>query len=567
MTDWPNKLALPLCLKPDNESAFTMTLGHFLSSEYDDIIPLTNGSGGQGTVFKARHREFGQLRAVKWLHGTIESSPDDSNQPNKTNRLYQVFIREARNLMQLNTAYHPNIVRIYNARLIQHHAMWFPILEMELIKGTDLNTLIEQALPGGLPISLVETLVGQMASALAYCHTLNVIHRDIKSPNVMQDSQAGKFVLVDYGLSLLAGEPVSQERRGTPQYMSPEQYEGLDPSYQSDIYSLGVVLYEALTGELPFGPQPSSDLWRFYSQSHLHASVVPISSLRTDVPAWLEEVVLICLAKDPLARFANGQALVNYLASRVVSPESSSNQPTPQPVAGLTLPAPEWAVRKRPGPAQNEPIDVPRIASSMPPPSPQAAPRYEPPPVTRPQPSAKPGRGSRRLVGIGLLLLGIAAGAYWLLSSGSVGEDIKQARALEQAGQYSQAAAIYQRLIDQGDPSAHKPLFKMYMGGHIGGEQRCRKAFDLLKAAADADDYQACNVLGYVYEYGEYINRETGKVICQYEPNAELAFQYVQKAATAGNVEAMRQLATYYERGFGTAVDEQQAAHWREKEP
>ena len=562
MTDWPNKLALPLGFKPDYESAFTMTLGHFLSSEYDDIVPLAGGSGGQGTVFKARHREFGQLRAVKWLHGTIESSLDDSNQPNKTNRLYQVFIREARNLMQLNTAYHPNIVRIYNARLIQHQAMWFPILEMELIEGTDLNTLIEQAQPGGLPISVVETLVSQLASALAYCHMLNVIHRDIKSPNVMQDSQAGKFVLVDYGLSLLAGEPVSQERRGTPQYMSPEQYEGLDPSYQSDIYSVGVVLYEALTGQLPFGPQPSSDLWRFYSQSHLHAPVVPIVSLRTDVPTWLEEVVLICLAKDPRARFANGQALVNHLTSRGIPPESFSSQP----VAGLTLPGPEWAARKQPGPATNQPIDVPRVAPSMPPPNPQAAPRYEPPPVTRPKPPAKPGRGSRRLIGIGLLLLSMAAGAYWLLSSGSVGEDIKQARALEQDGQYSQAAAIYQRLIDQGDPSAYKPLFTLYMEGHIDEEQRCRKAFDLLRAAADADDYQACNVLGYVYEYGEYINRETGQVICQYEPNAGLAFQYVQKAAMAGNVEAMRQLATYYGRGFGTAVDEQQAAYWRQKE-
>ena len=541
-----------------------MTLGHFLSSEYDDIVPLAGGSGGQGTVFKARHREFGQLRAVKWLHGTIESNPEDSNQPNKTNRLYQVFIREARNLMQLNTAYHPNIVRIFNARLIQHQVTWFPILEMELIEGTDLNTLIEQAQPGGLPIGVVETLLSQMASALAYCHSLNVIHRDIKSPNVMQDSQAGKFVLVDYGLSLLAGEPVSQERRGTPQYMSPEQYEGLDPSYQSDIYSLGVVLYEALTGQLPFGPQPSSDHWRFYSQSHLHAPVVPIGSLRTDVPLWLEEVVLICLDKDPLARFANGQALVSYLVSRGVSPESSSSQP----VAGLTLPAPEWAVRRQPGPTTNQPTDTLGVAPSMPPTNPQATPRYETPPVAGPTPPAKPERGSRRrLVGIGLLLLGLAAGAYWLLSSGSVGEDIKQARVLEQDGQYNQAAEIYQRLIDQGDPSAYKPLFALYMDGHIGGEQRCRKAFDLLRAAADADDYRACNVLGYVYEYGEYINRETGQVTCQYEPNAGLAFQYVQKAAMGGNMEAMRQLATYYERGFGTGVDEQQAAYWRQKEP
>ena len=540
-----------------------MTLGHFLSSEYDNIVPLAGGSGGQGTVFKARHREFGQLRAVKWLHGTIESSPADSHQPNKTNRLYQVFIREARNLMQLNTAYHPHIVRIYNARLIQHQALWFPILEMELIQGTDLNTLIERAQPAGLPIRVVETLVSQLASALAYCHTLQVIHRDIKSPNVMPDSQVGKFVLVDYGLSLLAGEPVSQERRGTPQYMSPEQYEGFDPSYQSDIYSVGVVLYEALTGQLPFGPQPSSDLWRFYSQAHLHAPVVPIGSLRSDVPAWLEEVVLRCLAKDPQARFANGQALVSHLASKGVSAEPFVSPP----VAGSTLPAPDWAVRNQSGAATNGRADAPPAAPSGALTKPPAAPQYAPPPVTRPAPPVQPSRGARLLVGLVLLLLGMAAGAYWLWSPGSGGEDIKQARALEQDGRYSQAAAIYQRLVDQGDPAAYKPLFTLYMNGHIGGEARCRKAFDLLRAAADGDDYQACNVLGYVYEYGEYLNQKTGKVLCPYEPNAGLAFQYVQKAAMAGNVEAMRQLATYYERGFGTAVDEQQATYWRQKEP
>ena len=156
-----------------------MTLGHFLSSEYDEIVPLAGGGGGQGTVFKARHREFGQLRAVKWLHGSIESSPADNGQPNKANRLYGVFLREARNLMQLNTAYHPNIVRIYNARLIQHHALWFPILEMELIEGSNLNTLIEQGRSVGLPVMEVERLFGQMASALAHCHRLNVIHQYI----------------------------------------------------------------------------------------------------------------------------------------------------------------------------------------------------------------------------------------------------------------------------------------------------------------------------------------------------------------------------------------------------
>jgi hypothetical protein len=347
--------------------------------------------------------------------------------------------------------------------------------------------------------------------------------------------------------------------------MSPEQYEGLDPTYQSDIYSLGVVLYEALTGQLPFGPQPSSDLWRFYSQSHLYAPVVPIGSLRTDVPAWLEEVVLICLAKDPLARFANGQALVDYLAGRHVSAQSSSAQPVP----GLTLPAPEWAVKNQPVPAANQPVDAPRGAPSIPPANAQTAHRVEPPPVTRHAPSVKPkGKGSR-FVGIGLLLLGLAAGTYWLFSSsGSGGEEgIKQARALQQAGQYTEAAEIYQRLIDQGEPSAYKPLFRLYMGGHVGGEERCRKAFDLLRAAADADDYQACNLLGYVYEYGEYINRETGAVICRYEPNAKLAFEYVQKAAMGGNIEAMRQLATYYQRGFGTDADEQQAAYWRQKMP
>ena len=530
-----------------------MTLGHFLSSEYDDIVPLAGGSGGQGTVFKARHREFDQLRAVKWLHGTIESDSVDRGQPNKTSRLYEVFIREARNLMQLNTAYQPNIVRIYNARLIQHHSLWFPILEMELIEGTDLNTLIEQGGSVGLPLDRVESLLTQLASALAHCHRFQVIHRDVKSHNVMWDSGAAKFVLVDFGLSLLAGEPVSQERRGTPQYMSPEQYEGLDPSPQSDIYSLGVVIYEALTGQLPFGPETSTDHWRFYSYAHLQASIVPIRSLRSDVPTWLEEVVGLCLAKDPGVRFANGEALMTYLATTSGSTPSPPLTPLPGPIPGLTLPAPEWARRGQR--------------------SPQVETRNTPPPGGQPSPSAKRGRWGKRALGIVFLLVGLLVGLYWLsgndtslFSSGSSADDaMKQAQVLQGSGQYSQAAEIYQRLIDEGEPSAYKPLFRLYMGGHIGGEDRCQKAFGLLQGAADANDYQACNLLGYVYEYGEYVNRETGAVICRYEPDARRAFHYVQKAAVGGNAEAMRQVATYYQRGFGTSVDEPEAARWRRK--
>ena len=538
-----------------------MTLGHFLSSEYDEIIPLAGGSGGQGTVFRARHREFGQLRAVKWLHGSIESSPTDKSQPNKANRLYEVFLREARNLMQLNTAYHPNIVRIYNARLIEHHTLWFPILEMELIEGRNLNTLIEQGESKSLPIAEVESLIGQLASALAHCHRLSVIHRDIKSHNVMLDSQANKFVLVDYGLSLLAGEPVSQERRGTPQYMSPEQYQGLDPSYQSDIYSLGVVLYEALTGQLPFGPQPSNDHWRFYAQAHLHTEVIPIRSLRPEVPPWLEEVIRTCLAKNPPDRFANGQALVSYLATKSIPPV-----PAPRPVSGLTLPTPEWAIRPPVPPPSQNPVAKPSVSD-----------RPEPPRVDRSALTNQRERRGGRAIGWLVLAIGLLAGLYWFLSSEGTPaatqsqsddggqEALSQATAFERAGQYRQAAEIYQRLIEGGEASAYKPLFQLYMGGRVGGAERCQKAFGLLRAAADADDYLACNLLGYVYEYGEYINQGTGQVLCQYVPNAALAFQYVQKAALGGNRDAMQQLALYYQRGFGTSIDQKQANSWRQK--
>lgn len=538
-----------------------MTLDHFLSSEYDEITPLAGGSGGQGTVFKARHREFGQLRAIKWLHGSIESNPADKGQPNKANRLYEVFLREARNLMQLNTAYHPHIVRIYNARLIEHHSLWFPILEMELIEGTNLNTLIEQRESRGLPISEVENLLRQLASALAHCHGLQVIHRDIKSHNVMLDRQATKFVLVDFGLSLLAGEPVSQERRGTPQYMSPEQYEGLDPSYPSDIYSLGVVLYEALTGQLPFGPETSSDHWRFYANAHLQGEVVPIRSLRPEVPAWLEEAIRTCLAKNPTDRFANGQDLVAYLATKNIAPIA-----TQAPVASVTLPAPAWAIRPGVGGANEDPVAKPPVID-----------RPESPRVDHSVLTDQKRRRGRRTVGWLVGAVGLLVGLYWLFSvrgipaashlpSDDTGQEgLGQARALQQAGQYGQAAQIYQRLIDEGEAAAYKPLFKLYMEGRVGGEQRCQKAFDLLRMAADADDLRACNLLGYVYEYGVYIDKGTGQVICRYVPNALLAFQYVRKAALGGNPDAMQQLALYYQRGFGTQVDEQEASSWQQK--
>ena len=233
-----------------------------------DIIGLL-GQGGMGAVYRAHQRELGRDVALKLLR------PLDS----EAEEFLERFAREARALARLA---HPNIVAIHDFGQVEGQAF----LVMEYVDGTNLRSLLEL---GELQPRQALELVGQICTALQYAHGEGVVHRDIKPENILVD-RSGRVKIVDFGLAKLGTAEQgrlthTRQTMGTPQYMAPEQIERpREVDHRADLYSLGVVLYELLTGELPLG--------RFAS---------PSEKVRVDVR--LDEVVLKALEKEPSRRY------------------------------------------------------------------------------------------------------------------------------------------------------------------------------------------------------------------------------------------------------------------------
>jgi serine/threonine protein kinase len=240
---------------------------HFPQLELIEVL----GRGGMGTVYKARQRGLDRFVALKIMPATAAKDP---SWPER-------FAREARALARLS---HPNIVGVYDSGEVA--GIYF--FAMEFIDGVNLRQMI-RAKSANAKDALA--IVAQICDALQYAHEEGVVHRDIKPENILVD-QRGRVKIADFGLAKLLGGKDSgytltrsQQTMGTPHYMAPEQWEKpLDVDHRADIYSLGVVFYELLTGELPLG--------RF---------APPSSKIEVDVK--LDEVVLKSLAKEPELRY------------------------------------------------------------------------------------------------------------------------------------------------------------------------------------------------------------------------------------------------------------------------
>src|SRR5712671_2782411 len=204
-----------------------------------EILELL-GAGGMGVVYKARQRQLDRLVALKIM------PPESGRDPAFAER----FTREARSLARLN---HPNIVGVYDFG--QSDGLYY--FMMEYVDGANLRQM-ERA--GQFTPAQALAIVPKICDALQYAHDEGIVHRDIKPENILVDKK-GRVKIADFGLAKLLGKERtdftltgSQQAMGTPHYMSPEQMEGAkDIDHRADIYSLGVVFYELLTGELPLG--------------------------------------------------------------------------------------------------------------------------------------------------------------------------------------------------------------------------------------------------------------------------------------------------------------------------
>jgi len=254
------------------------------------------GTGGMASVYQALDLRLGRLVALKVLSAATAAQPD----------VVARFQQEARLIANLR---HPNIVQIYD--LGEQDGHWYMV--QELLPGptlaAQLRTVAAQhATP---PREQVLDIARQLATALDVAHAAGVIHRDVKPGNAIWNG--AKLVLTDFGIAKNTQLPTEHTQTGmvigTPSYLSPEQAQGQPPTASSDIYSLGVVLYQLIAGKLPFND--ASPLGAVYG--HLQEAPPPLRPLRPDLPFAAERVVLQALAKDPTARFRSAGALAKAL--------------------------------------------------------------------------------------------------------------------------------------------------------------------------------------------------------------------------------------------------------------
>jgi serine/threonine-protein kinase len=289
------------------------------------------GKGGMGSVYKAEQPDMNRYVAIKILHSRYLSRTD----------LVSRFRREARAMSQLS---HPNTARVYLYGQLDDGACYFV---MEHLVGRNLAQLVRAE--GAMdPVRAMRIMI-QVCGALEEAHQVGIVHRDLKPENIFVTSQGGIQdypKVLDFGLAKVGERQMSPHSMvltqqgmvfGTPEFMSPEQARGKTLDARSDIYSLGIILYELLTGKLPFEAKQPIE----YIQLHVTATPMPLSERRQGAtfPAGLEEIVMKALAKEPEDRYATaaefGSALEGVLLAELGDTGSMSMH-TPIPAAAIS---------------------------------------------------------------------------------------------------------------------------------------------------------------------------------------------------------------------------------------
>ncbi len=340
------------------------------------------GEGGMGTVYKGVDRMLDREVAIKVLRADLAHRP----------RLAERFRSEAVTLARVN---HPNVTTLYS--FIREGDKFFMI--MEFVQGRPLDEILTQS--GALPLKQAAHWFGQALDGIHHAHCLGIVHRDLKPANIMitEDALAeagGRMAKVmDFGIARVLGEArLTGTGRliGTLEYMSPEQIHGKDVDARSDIYALGILLYEMLTGQVPFQADSDYDLMR----AQMEQSPRPPGVLMPRLPASVDQLVLRALEKDPAHRFETAAAFHEALEAIV----GVSTRPGTTPVPALALPfveAPVEDAAAEAGAAENLAVDEPapeaevfskttRVESQQE--TPVVRPKLTPPDEPAPEPKA-----------------------------------------------------------------------------------------------------------------------------------------------------------------------------------
>jgi len=283
--------------------------GRLIAGRYRIIALL--GKGGMGEVYRADDLTLGQAVAMKFL-------PEEATRDEAMLERFRSEVRIARRVS------HPNVCRVYDVGEVDGQTFF----TMEYVDGEDLASLLRRI--GRLPQDKAIEIARQLCAGLAAAHSKGVLHRDLKPANIMLDGR-GQVVITDFGLAGLADNIRGAEvRSGTPAYMAPEQIAGKEVTMRSDIYALGLVLYEVFTGKRAFAEKTAAAL-------HGLADRTPSrpSSVVKDLDPIVEKVILRCLETDPAARPVNALSVAGALpgGDPLAAALAAGETPSPQMVA------------------------------------------------------------------------------------------------------------------------------------------------------------------------------------------------------------------------------------------
>ena len=296
-------------------------IGQIVAGHYEILEVI--GEGGMSVVYRARHQHLNRQVAIKFLHAHLVSSRNNLER----------FKQEARSVSQLE---HRGVVRVYDFGLSKSGR---PYIVMDLLKGRSLSQLIKDTIAetgAALAPSRALPIFIQIAEALAYTHNKGIVHRDLKPSNIIildkapGDTKEDEIRILDFGIAKLLphagtdGAALTQtgEVFGSPLYMSPEQCKGEKLDSRSDIYSMGCLMYETLTGKTPIsGANMLEILYR-----HMNEMPKPMKGQVANLSGQLESLVFKTLAKDPRDRYQNMEALVSALKDCINQEQSFLRQ-------------------------------------------------------------------------------------------------------------------------------------------------------------------------------------------------------------------------------------------------
>lgn len=281
LENWSAPVTAPSGSEPPSATNPLQT-GSLLAGRYEILDRL--GGGGMGTVYKARDREVDRLVALKVIRADLANDSD-------------ILSRFKQELILARKVTHKNVIRIFDLG----RASGMRFITMEFIEGQDLRSFVKKS-GRPTPQAAVDIIL-QVCNALEAAHSEGIVHRDLKPPNIMIDAQ-GRVYVMDFGIARSVGSEgltMTGALIGTPDYMSPEQVRGEDIDCRSDIFSLGIIFYELLTGKMPY----RGDTVQKAMYKRTVERAAPVISEEPSVPAFLSDVVSKCLEIEREKRYQN----------------------------------------------------------------------------------------------------------------------------------------------------------------------------------------------------------------------------------------------------------------------